>query len=295
MSDIRLFRARKEVRLRPMCRFVALADPAAASDCQRTSRVLPWETGEILFISSTEITMTHKHREARHTERPVARPPTSDVDNKRPKFELVLKADSDGSMEALEKSISAMSLPLVDLAIIHRSLGDINKSDVLMAETGSRLIIGFQVGLLPGIDSLLREHRVEVRLYSVIYSVTADIEAIAEAMTPATQSEEIIGSAKVIALFKSTRRGIILGCRVTGGHLAVGQHFRVITAMGPVYSGRIESMHLEDRAVDKAVSDQQVGIKISDFKGAHVGDLVESYRPAKKQLQWDPRGAIIRK
>ena len=101
--------------------------------------------------------MNHKHKEVLHSEKSLTKAPIPTGDGKKPKLELVLKADSDGSMEALEKSISSLSLASVDLVIIHRGIGDINKSDVLMAETGSRLIIGFQVDLLPGIDSLLRD------------------------------------------------------------------------------------------------------------------------------------------
>ncbi len=239
--------------------------------------------------------MTHKHKEVRHKAKAITGAPKPPAESKRPKLEIVLKADSAGSMEALVKAISEMTLPEVDINIIHSSIGDINKSDLLLAETGSRLILGFQVDLLPGLENALREHRVEVRLYTVIYNVTSDIEAIAETIVRPASEEELIGSAKVIALFKSTRRGIIIGCEVLGGHLAVGQHFRVITSMGPVYSGRIESIHMEDKAIQKAVPGQKVGIKIKDFNKARTGDLVESFRTLRRPAVWEPAGKVIRK
>lgn len=238
--------------------------------------------------------MTHKHKEVRH-KKSVTRPPKPPVETKRPKLEIVLKADSVGSMEALVKAVSEITLSEVDINIIHSSIGDVNKSDVLIAETGSRLIIGFQVDLLQEMESVLKEHRVEVRLYSVIYSVTTDIKAITETIVPPASEEEIIGSAKVIALFKSSRRGIIIGCEVLGGHLAVGQHYRIITAMGPVYSGHIESIHIEDKAIQKAVQGQRVGIKIKDFNRPKVGDLVESFRTLRRPPVWEPAGGVIRK
>ena len=129
--------------------------------------------------------MTHKHKEVRDTGKSMTGAPKPPDDSRRPKLEIVLKADSVGSMEALVKAISEITLPDVDINIIHSSVGDVNKSDLLLAETGSRLIIGFQVDLLPGLESALREHHVEVRLYTVIYSVTADIKAIAESYCPA--------------------------------------------------------------------------------------------------------------
>lgn len=239
--------------------------------------------------------MKHKHKEIRHTGKSAAETLKPVIGSKRPKLEVVLKADSVGSMDALLKAVSEITLPEVDISIIHSSIGDINKSDLLLAETGSRLVLGFQVELLPELESSLREHRVEARLYTVIYSVTDDIKAIAETIVPPASEDEIIGSAKVIALFKSTRKGIIIGCEVLRGHLAVGQHFRIITAMGPVYSGHIESIHVEDKAIQKAVQGQRVGIKIKDFNKVRVGDLAESFRPLRRPPAWVPEGRVIRK
>lgn len=96
-------------------------------------------------------------------------------------------------------------------------------------------------------ERALKEHRVEVRLYDVIYNLTSDIKTIAESMIPTESQEQIIGSGRVIALFKSSRKGIILGCEVLDGFLALGQRFRIITAMGPIYSGTIESLHIGEK------------------------------------------------
>lgn len=214
----------------------------------------------------------------------------------RPKLELVLKCDSIGSLDAVTTALSHIALPEIDLSIIHSGVGSVSKSDVLLAETGGRLIVGFQVDALAGMDKALREHGVEVRLYTVIYALTTDIRAITESLIPAPPEEQILGTAKVIALFKSSRKGIIIGCQVLSGHLAVGQHYRVITAMGPVYTGTIESIHIGQNAVQKATPGQQVGIKIRDFTKAKIGDLVESFRPLpRKTRPWEPTGQIIRK
>ncbi len=214
----------------------------------------------------------------------------------RPKLEIVLKCDSIGSMEAVTTALSEMRLPEVDINIIHSGVGSIAKSDLLLAETASRLIVGFQVDVLAGMEKALKEHHIEVRLYNVIYTLTADIIAIAGSIVPAVSEEQIVGSARVIALFKSSRKGIIIGCEVSEGHLAIGQHFRIISAMGPVYSGIIGSLHIGENAVQKATIGQHVGIKIKDFKKTKIGDVVESFRPsAKKAHPWGPTGEIIRK
>lgn len=215
----------------------------------------------------------------------------------RPKLEIVLKCDSAGSLEAVTAAITKISVPEVDISIIRSGIGAVGKSDVLLAETGSRLVVGFQVDVSTGLERPLREHGVEVRLYDVIYQLTGDMRVIAESLVPSVAQEQTIGSGKVIALFKSSRKGIIIGCEVLDGFLALGQHFRVISAMGPVYSGIIESLHIREEAVQKAARGQQVGIKIRDFDKARIGDLVESYRPLPKEKTraWQPTGKIIRK
>jgi translation initiation factor IF-2 len=213
-----------------------------------------------------------------------------------PVLEVVLKCDSAGSVEAVSEAVSRMTLPDAGVAVISRGVGAISKSDVLMAETASRLIVGFQVGAVAGLEKELREHRVELRLYDVIYRLTDDLKVIAKSLTSVDQGEEITGSGKVVALFKSSRKGIIIGCEVISGHLAVGQHFRIISDMGPVYAGIIASLHIGDNAVQKATPGQKAGIRIKDFNRARVGDLVESYKPLpqRKPAAWQPAGRILR-
>lgn len=213
----------------------------------------------------------------------------------RPGLDIVLKCDSAGSLEAAMLALSVMT-DTGEIGIIRAGVGAINKSDIVMAETAGRLIVGFQVGLVPGTERLLMEHRVEVRLYEVIYTLTADIKDLIPALSVPAPAEQVVGSAKVIALFKSTRKGIIIGCEVLDGHLSVGQHFRIITAAGPVYTGLIESIHAGDRVIQKAIPGQKMGIKIRDFNKARLGDLVESYRAAgHRQKTWEPSGGIVRK
>lgn len=247
--------------------------------------------------------MTHKHKKASHFKKSKSREwqqtHAKDISARsmKPKLDIVLKCDSSGSVEAVSAAVSRILLPEVDINIIYSGVGDVHKSDILVAVTGSRLIVGFQVGVLHGVDMALREFGVEVRLHDVIYKLTADIRSIAESMIPHVPAENIIGSARVIALFKSSRKGIILGCEVLNGYLALGHRFHIISAMGPVYTGTIESMKIEKDAVQKAVQGQQAGIKIRDFNKAKIGDLMETFRvlPLTGRQPWKPSSAIIRK
>ncbi len=124
----------------------------------------------------------------------------------RPKLEFVLKCDSAGSVEAVTAGV--LNLPTIDaeISIIRSGVGYINYSDILMAETSGRLIVGFQIDALPGIDIELNMHSVEVRLYDVIYTLISDIKRIAESMVTSAEQEVITGTARVVAFLKAPER-----------------------------------------------------------------------------------------
>lgn len=219
-----------------------------------------------------------------------------DVEAGPPRLELVLKADTAGTLEAVASALAAARFQGVDVRIVDRGIGDVAKSDLLMATTSSRLVLGFQVGTRPKVEELAREHGVEVRLYDVIYHMVRDLEATAPKLLPQLPTEEVFGSARVIAIFKSSRKGIILGCQVLDGRLVRGKRFRVISAAGVLYEGVLESLHIEQNAVEEAKAGQQVGVKIEGFKTAKVGDLVECYEPprAGRTQVWSPQPGVRR-
>lgn len=248
--------------------------------------------------------MTHKksHRPARipgvRSGLWAARPHSGEGLQSLKKLDIVLKCDSVGTQEAVTALVAKLDVPGVKLNVIHAGVGSVGKSDILMALTGSRLVVGFNVGAMPKLEQLAKEQGVEVRVHRVIYSLTEDMKRIAQSLVPSPntgEEESIVGRAEVIALFKSSQRGIILGCRVVQGMLAVGKRYRIISAMGPVHSGRIESLHIEKKVVQEGKPGQEVGLKISDFNRVHVGDLVESFEiiPSKKSAPWRPSGSIM--
>lgn len=221
----------------------------------------------------------------------------STADTSQPKLEIVLKCDTTGSLEAIKAAIVDALPPQVTIEIIHSGIGTINKSDVFLAETGSHLIIGFNVDVDSKAESFMKTSNIEIRIFQIIYRLTEDIKTIALSLI-ANQpegDETIVGSARVIALFKSCRKGIIIGCEMEEGNLSVGQDFRVITAMGPIYSGKIESLHIGSDPVRQARIGQQVGIKIKNFNKVHKGDIVESFQPAlnRPNKPWSPKNSII--
>jgi translation initiation factor IF-2 len=210
-------------------------------------------------------------------------------------LKIVLKGDSQGSVEALQSALAELKQQGYLVEVIHSDLGPVNKSDLLMAMSGDRLVVGFQVGVQPKLELLAEQQGVEVRLYNVIYTLVRDLRDImASSQAAPGPSEEILGKARIIALFKTGRKGIIIGCEVQEGKLLTGKPFRIISAMGPVHSGKIESMQIDNQPVKEAPSGRQVGIMIHNFKQARIGDLVECFQPttAPKPSRWGPRGGV---
>ena len=211
------------------------------------------------------------------------------------KLDILVKSDSTGTLEAVLSALEALGVS--GIHVIRAEVGNIGKSDLLMAEAASRLIVGFNVDILPKVMGLAKEHQVEIRLYSVIYDLLDDLKRIASTLTQvAKETEKILAKAKVIALFTSGRKDIIVGCRIEEGTLTVGKRFRIISAPGPVYTGDIESLHIEKDSVKQAKAGQQAGIKISGFKRARVGDLVESFEVerSRESPRWQPQGGVFR-
>ena len=244
--------------------------------------------------------MGHKHdlhqkkkrRERARTVNPAVNT-GSGVEAMPDRLEVVLKCGSAGSLQAVTGAVSSVVHDDVEIVVISSGIGEIRKSDIMMAETGSRLIIGYEVKVSSQVEDQLLTAGVEARLYSVIYRMTDDLRHLCRDYYDRGPLEKIIGEARVVALFKSSRKGIILGCQVEKGVLARGNRFRVVNAMGECYSGRIESIHIKDSAVTEAKAGQQAGLKISNFNKAVVGDLVESFtREQYKPRGWHPEPGV---
>lgn len=207
-------------------------------------------------------------------------------------LEIVLKCDTVGTLEAVMSGLKSRSI-----SVIHAGVGPVSQSDLFEAALGSRLVVTFGVDVLPGVEPLSKEKGVEVRIYETIYALNEDLERIASTLIPKEPGERITGTAKVIALFKSSRKGIILGCEVLEGEIGVGKNFRIISGPGVVYTGKIESLHIEENEVKRAKPGQQVGVKISDFKRGRLGDLLECFEtaPARGDQIWKPKAGVVRR
>ncbi len=212
------------------------------------------------------------------------------------KLEIVLKCDVAGTAEAISASLAKIDVPNVQIDTIQTGVGNISKSDVMMALTGSKLVIGFSVDTTPKLEQEIKEFGVEVRLYDTIYKLTEDIRKIAQSFKSREPEEKITGKARVIATFNISPKGMVIGCEVLEGLIETGKDFRVITAMGPAYFGKITSLQIERHNVKSARPGKQIGIKLEGWNKAKVDDLVECFEilQPKGSGPWKPGSRIVR-
>ena len=213
-----------------------------------------------------------------------------------PKLEIVLKCDVAGTAEAISANLAEIEVPGVQIDVIQTGVGNISKSDVMMALTGSKLVVGFSVDTMPKLEQEIKEVGVEVRLYDTIYKLTEDIRKIAQSFKSREPDEKITGKAKVIATFNISSKGMVIGCEVLEGIIETGKDFRVITAMGPTYFGKITSLQIERQHVKSAKPGKQIGIKLDGWNKAKVDDLVECFEilRAKSDSRWAAKSGIVR-
>jgi translation initiation factor IF-2 len=224
---------------------------------------------------------------------PYTPPPIGSGPNK---LEVVLKCDVAGTAEAISASLAEIKVFGVQIDLIQTGIGSVSKSDVLMARTGSKLVLGFNVGITPKLEQEIKEFGVEVRLYDTIYKLTEDMRKIAQSFIIKEPEEKITGKARIIATFKASHKGMIIGCEVYEGSIEMGKDFRVITAMGPAYFGKITSLQIERQNVKAGKPGQQVGIQLEGWNKAKIDDLVECYEspPQKGSQPWQPQSGIVR-
>ncbi|HYF67888.1 MAG TPA: translation initiation factor IF-2 [Ohtaekwangia sp.] len=199
---------------------------------------------------------------------------------------VIVKGDVDGSVEALSDSLLKLSTQEIQVAIIHRGVGQISESDVLLASASDAVIVGFQVRPSGAAKRLAENEEIEIRLYSIIYDAINDVKAAMEGMLAPETEEVIVGNAEVRDVFKISKVGTIAGCMVTDGSIKRNNPIRLIRDGIVTYQGKLGSLkrHKDDSSEVKSGFD--CGIGIDGFNDINVGDVIESYeqREVKRTL-----------
>jgi translation initiation factor IF-2 len=190
---------------------------------------------------------------------------------------IIIKADVDGSIEALSGALQKLGSEEVSVNIIHTGSGAITESDVLLASASDAIIIGFQVRPTAAARKLAEAESIDVRLFSVIYDAVDEVHDALEGMLSPEISEEIKAMVSVRDIFKVSKVGTIAGCYVTEGKVTRNNPIRVIRDGVVIYEGRIDSLKRFKEDVREVQSGYECGISIENFNDIKVGDEFESY------------------
>ncbi len=199
---------------------------------------------------------------------------------------VIVKGDVDGSVEALSDSLLKLSTQEIQVAIIHRGVGQISESDVLLASASDAVIVGFQVRPSNAARRIADNEEIEIRLYSIIYDAINEVKAAMEGMLAPETQEVIVGNAEVREVFKITKVGTVAGCMVTDGYLKRSNPIRLIRDGIVVYSGEMGTLKRFKDDVSEVKSGYDCGISIKNFNDINVGDVIEAYeqREVKRTL-----------
>ena len=190
---------------------------------------------------------------------------------------IIVKGDVDGSIEALSDSLLKLSTEEVHVEVIHKAVGQISESDVLLAAASNAIIIGFQVRPSANARRLAEKEGIEIRLYSVIYDAINEIKSGIVGMLAPVEKEEVTATAEVQEIFKISKVGTIAGCIVRDGKLTRTAKVRVIRDGIVVYTGELGSLKRFKDDVKEVAAGYDCGLNISGYNDIKIGDIIEAY------------------
>jgi translation initiation factor IF-2 len=199
---------------------------------------------------------------------------------------LVVKADVAGSLEAIEDEIAKLPQDEVKVNIVHRGVGGINESDVMLAAASEGVILAFNVRPVGDARTIADREGVEIRSYAVIYRAIEELRAAMQGMLAPEEVETTLGQAEVRQLFKASKIGTIAGCQVTEGKVTRGAHVRVVRDGTVIYDSTIESLRRFNEDVREVAGGFECGIVLANFQDLKEGDVLETYetRQVEREL-----------
>ncbi|QEC51393.1 translation initiation factor IF-2 [Anseongella ginsenosidimutans] len=190
---------------------------------------------------------------------------------------LIVKGDVDGSVEALSDSLLKLSTEEIQINVIHKSVGQISESDVLLASASDAIILGFQVRPSPQARRLAEQEEIDIRLYSVIYKAIEEIKAAMEGLLTPDVEEKIVCNLEVRDTFKVTKVGTVAGCMVLDGKITRNTNVRLIRDGVVVYTGELASLKRFKEDVKEVTAGYECGLNIQNFNDIKTGDIIEGY------------------
>jgi len=190
---------------------------------------------------------------------------------------LLIKADVQGSIEALRESLLKLSTDEVKINIIHAAVGPINESDISLASVSNAIILGFHVRPTAKVASFAEEEHVDIRYYDIIYNAIKDIQDAMLGLMESKFEEKVLGQAEVRQVFTISGFGTIAGCVVTSGKIQRGASIRVVRDGIVIYDGKIDSLRRQKDDVKEVLINYECGIHIENYNDIKIGDILECY------------------
>ena len=191
---------------------------------------------------------------------------------------IIIKADVQGSVEAVSESLTKLSTEAVKLNVIHGSVGAITESDVMLASASNAIIIGFNIRPEPKASQLAEAEGVDVRLYNIIYNAIDEVRLAMEGLLEPTLKEKVLGRAEVRQTFSVPKIGLIAGCYVLDGVITRGSAgVRVLRDNVVIFEGKLSSLKRFKEDVREVQTGYECGIGVENFNDIKVGDVIEAY------------------
>ncbi|HCE43667.1 MAG TPA: translation initiation factor IF-2 [Lentisphaeria bacterium] len=196
---------------------------------------------------------------------------------KKKTLNLIVKADVQGSIEAIKESLKKFPSDKIQIDVLHSGIGAITENDVLLGAASGAIVVGFHVRVNAGVNSIAKKQNVEIRLYSIIYELIEDLmDALAGKLAP-EQREKDVGSAKILKIFELTKGPKICGCMVEKGSVRVGAKARVFRNNELIFNGAVHSLRRFQDDVKEVKQGLECGIRLDNFVDFQEGDLIQIY------------------
>jgi translation initiation factor IF-2 len=197
---------------------------------------------------------------------------------------LVVKADAQGSLEAVLSSLQKIQDPVVKIGVVGSGVGTVTDSDVLLASVSNAIILGFNLKPTPAAERTAEREKVEVRYYDIIYKLTEDVERAARGLREPTFRQVWEGRAEVVMPIRIPRLGLIAGSRVLEGRVTRGSHVKLSRGRDQIWEGRISSLKHFKEDVREMIAGQEFGAGLEGFEGFEPGDVMESFRLEREEV-----------
>lgn len=198
-------------------------------------------------------------------------------ENKIKVIPMIMKTDNFSSGEVLEQILSKLSREQLKINIIHKGIGHVTESDILLASTSGAMIVGFNVKTPPNVFSLAKREKVEIKLYNVIYHLIEEMEKAIKGEIKPEFIENYIGKVEVLQTFKISKLGIIAGCLVQEGKVTQNSKVKVFRKDNLVFEGEIENLKRVKNDVSEVLAGTECGIRVKNFNAIEIGDVIEIY------------------